>query len=1307
MAFQNAEAIQKLYVAFFNRPADYYGLQYWDGVIAKSGNADAVIASLAATFAQSKEYTDTYAGQNTRQIINNIYKNLFGRPAEEAGLEYWNAEVTAGRVTLSNAVLMISGGAQNADKIAYASKVTAATSFTNALDTTDERLGYAGEKANAVAKQFIAGVTDAASLATAITPANLDATVNQSIGAGQTATTYALTKGLDNIPGTSGNDVIVGSIDNTAAGVELNTLSSIDIINGGAGVDTLKIAHASSTDGKIALGNLTNVEVVEITSAYTDGGAGLGVDVDATGVAGLTDLNVVRAADAVKATAAATTNVGVSMKDAAAVGSITVIGGKNVNVATTDSVSAINVGAGAAADPAGAVTVSATGAAVVNNTNTAVTATTTMGKIIVGGGTTINVTQKATVGNTAQIADGGKEAVVQGAVEIKANTTTTDVTVKQDATNAGATSRAAVAGATEVATVKFLALKSGESVTVGGLTFKAAKDLTAAEVAQAFANVASSAIKPTQIAPAGAASGDTNGSSVAANGTFSGSLASFATAGDATAIPPVAPTVGNSAWTSGAANGDTVTFTGRANTFQVDLTASSSKAESLPVVTTTTQGVTTVTAQNRLGITAGLVTIEGAAALKNVTVDGYGSVTDTATPPVTTFSSITGGSNAALSTITLANGGSFNVSSAAATLALNLNNVNGTVNVAAGTKTLNATVAGDFVATTLASASATAVNVAGTGNVVGNTATGLTVATSISTSAMTAGSADFTIANGTTTSYTGGAAEDYVTVTNADTAVSKAITLGAGDDWLNLQGSTGNVVVSSVALSGGEGTDIIALNGASAQALSGNGDFAGKIDGFERLEITDVVGAVTTVNMANMDGINYVITNGSSSATASTGNKQEYSFDIAGLQIDNGATLRFGGATLFTASANDTTAAAIATDINGDVVTIAGVKYDVTTTGTVVTLRSQENVAPQASASISTTGTVDTGVASTAVTVIAGAADVVGGVPYLTIDKLAANGTVELVETSAGVIVKMADATGTADTLNIVTTVETTAENFGTVIAAGVETIKINAADAAPTDSSGNATIDTGTLALNADKATSVTISGNSHLNLSLVGDSKSVATIDGSTMTGKLSFAASGAAGVVAVTVTGGSAADTLKAGVGADAKADVLNGGAGADILYAGSNGAKLTGGDGNDLFIVTSANGLNGGNKEGNTYSEITDFKSGDLLQLQAHVGGTGTGAAYTGGAVADVSTIGKLAATLNETTATFSNFVDAAIKEAGEGAAVWFNYKGDLYVVVDSGENTESFVNGSDLIVKLTGINGDNLTWNSDFGTAALI
>jgi len=325
-----------------------------------------------------------------------------------------------------------------------------------------------------------------------------------------------------------------------------------------------------------------------------------------------------------------------------------------------------------------------------------------------------------------------------------------------------------------------------------------------------------------------------------------------------------------------------------------------------------------------------------------------------------------------------------------------------------------------------------------------------------------------------------------------------------------------------------------------------------------------------------------------------------------------------------------------------------------------------------------------------------------GAAPVLTLDKMANNGTLELVAAGAGVVVTMADATGSTDSFNIVTKVSTVAAGnlgFGTVDVAGVETLKLNAVDTEPTVTAGgvtSASIQTAGLNLKADKATSLTIEGNSNVTLTLDATTTKLATIDASALTGKLDVG--NTLNAVAMTITGGSGADTLKASVGATAKADVINGGAGNDIIYAGSNGAKLTGGDGNDLFIVTAASALSG-NKESNTYSEILDFKAGDVLQLQYS----------NAGAAADVASLTKLAAVLNENTAVFSDFVNAAIKEAAAGAATWFNYKGDAYVVVDSHTNSagDTFINGEDLIVKLTGINGDNLSFNSDYGTAALI
>jgi hypothetical protein len=1065
------------------------------------------------------------------------------------------------------------------------------------------------------------------------------------VDTGIPGSTYTLTTGADTFTGTANNDTFTANVDtvlNSGAGtlVNVDTAQSIDTLNGGAGVDTLNV---TTKGGTISLPSLASIEVINAQGldAFT---------IDTSTTAGVTNVNVtkVAATKTVDVITASTTDVGVNVK---ASGKITIDGGKTVSVTSADSASAIEIGTSTKAT--GAVTVTATGAAA-SNANASVS----LGSITVTGGSTINVTQKAAADSSALVAGGAAVTHTQGDVVINAAATTTEVMVKQDAAVTAA-SAAAVAGVTEVASVKFTKLDATQTVTVGGLTFTAAKNLTATEVAQAFANLTIDAVKPTSIAAA-TATGDTQGAGVSANGVFSGSL------------------VAN--FSSGAASGDTVVFTGKANTNLTDLNATNA------TVTTTVQGVDAVAAKNTLGIVAGKVDIAGEAALKTVTIDGYGG-----------GSQITGGTNSALDTVKLSNGAGFSIASTAATVTLDLNKVNGTVDVAAGAKTINATVNGASTDTaTLTSASAETLNVSGTGNVAGNTSTGLTAATAISTTGMTAGTANFTIADGTKTSYAGGAGVDAVVVTNGNVAVTKVIDLGAGDDTLTLNGV---VVVPTSTLKGGAGTDTIAMNGESAATLTASNAFAGKIEGFEKFSITDKVATARTVNVANLGGISYIVSNNADASAAVTGNKQIYSFSISGIEIDNGGSLSAGGVTLFTAGADDQTAADIIAALPAQV-TINNVVYNTSTTGAGnITLTSVDNVAPQPAISVAAVPAGGSPPTNAGVTTTAGTADVTGGTPYLTIDKMVNGGTLELVGAGSGVVVQMADASGSADSLNLVTKVAASNVNFGTVTVAGVETLKLTATDSQPIVANA-ASIQEATIGLKADSATSLTIDGNSHVSLTLDAATNKLALIDASNLSGNLTASANGA---VAMTIKGGSGADVLTASTGTNAKADILTGGAGADKLFAGSNGAQLTGGDGNDTFVVTAASAT-GGNKEANTFSTITDFKAGDILQLQSFDA--------TSSATVDVTKIAKLAAVLDQNTAVFSDFVNAAIKEAGDGAnesndAVWFSFKGDTYVAIDSGADTDAFVNGQDLIVKLTGVNGDSLSFNSDYGSLALV
>lgn len=293
------EAVQKLYVAYFSRPADAAGLTYWENVVAKAnGNT----AAVSAAFAASQEYKDTFAGKSAYQIIDTIYMNLFGRPAESAALTFWGQGLLNGNFTIDNAVTAIAAGAQTTDLAAYNSKVAAATAFTAALDTSAEMIGYTGTAANNAAKTWLAGIKDEATLKAAIEPAALNGTVGTVTNPPIVGQTYNLTQGLDTLVGTSANDTFNAYSFNTTTGGEAITLNMADSIDGGAGNDTLNIDVTAARNSTLE-GSFKNIETININAAA----ATAPVAVNASKFAGATAINQIGQAGAITNLAVGTT----------------------------------------------------------------------------------------------------------------------------------------------------------------------------------------------------------------------------------------------------------------------------------------------------------------------------------------------------------------------------------------------------------------------------------------------------------------------------------------------------------------------------------------------------------------------------------------------------------------------------------------------------------------------------------------------------------------------------------------------------------------------------------------------------------------------------------------------------------------------------------------------------------------------------------------------------------------------------------------------------------------------------------------
>jgi hypothetical protein len=302
----NTAAIQKLYVAYFNRPADFSGLAFWEGIVAKA-NGDT--AAVSAAFAASAEYKATFANMDDAHVVATIYQNLFGRAPELGGLTFWTQALMNKAVTIDNVVATIASAAGGDDLTTINNKVAAATAFSAALDTTAEALGYGGDAANAAAKAWLSSITTTDSLNKAITDAAINATVNSVIHPAIPGQTLSLTQGMDNLVGTANNDVFNAFAFNSISGADTTTLNSVDSIDGGAGNDTLNIEVKGGLVGMVApfngtlQGTVTNVETINIDNSGNNSTVSA---VSASMFAGATSINQIGKAANVTGLAAST-----------------------------------------------------------------------------------------------------------------------------------------------------------------------------------------------------------------------------------------------------------------------------------------------------------------------------------------------------------------------------------------------------------------------------------------------------------------------------------------------------------------------------------------------------------------------------------------------------------------------------------------------------------------------------------------------------------------------------------------------------------------------------------------------------------------------------------------------------------------------------------------------------------------------------------------------------------------------------------------------------------------------------------------
>ena len=156
-----AQVIQNAYLAYYGRPADPAGLDYWTGRLKEAGGN---LGEIIAAFGTSAEFTERFGQLDTTELVEAIYQRLFKRDADPEGLAFYRDLLESGQKHLGSIALDIFNGVKREgdrqvpplDWEIIEELQRTADAFTEQVRLGD--LDYSGERGLEVGTQMIASI---------------------------------------------------------------------------------------------------------------------------------------------------------------------------------------------------------------------------------------------------------------------------------------------------------------------------------------------------------------------------------------------------------------------------------------------------------------------------------------------------------------------------------------------------------------------------------------------------------------------------------------------------------------------------------------------------------------------------------------------------------------------------------------------------------------------------------------------------------------------------------------------------------------------------------------------------------------------------------------------------------------------------------------------------------------------------------------------------------------------------------------------------------------------------------------------
>lgn len=133
---ESVDLAQQMYVAYYGRPGDPGGVNYW----ADRFDASADLNDVLANFGNSQEYSDSFGSLENEALVNGLFQQMFNRDSDPGGLAFYVDRLESGVATLASIAKQIADGSSHPDLQSLNNKINVANVFTERVEA--EGLNY-------------------------------------------------------------------------------------------------------------------------------------------------------------------------------------------------------------------------------------------------------------------------------------------------------------------------------------------------------------------------------------------------------------------------------------------------------------------------------------------------------------------------------------------------------------------------------------------------------------------------------------------------------------------------------------------------------------------------------------------------------------------------------------------------------------------------------------------------------------------------------------------------------------------------------------------------------------------------------------------------------------------------------------------------------------------------------------------------------------------------------------------------------------------------------------------------------------